>query len=61
MHVTRNGLHTSQILCTARELYFVHCILCVLHDSKMHTSNILRAARCAACKLTTIRPLPEKN
>ena len=47
MRVTRNGLHVSQLLCTARELYFVsyifvcctRVILNVLHDSKKHMSQ----------------------
>ena len=59
MHVTWNGLHMSQLLCTAHELFFVRCtrvIICVMHDSKKHASNVLCAAHkavflCAACKL----------
>ena len=62
MCVTRNGLHASQLSCTARELVFVHCmqvIICVLHDSKKHVSNASCTAcesvfLCATCKLTAI-------
>ena len=60
--VTRNGLHVSQLLCTACELLFVHCTrvtIRVMHDIKKHSSIALCAAResvflCAACKLTAI-------
>ena len=60
--VTRNGLHASQLLCTARELFFMPCmrlIICVMLNSKKHTSNAWCTARksvflCAACKLTAV-------
>ena len=42
MHVTRNGLHASQLSCTACKLFFACCtwvIIHVSHDSKKHTSN----------------------
>ena len=65
-HVTQNGLHASQLSCTACKqqlgYFFVCCIrvtICVMHDSKKHASN----ASCdthesvflyAACKLTVV-------
>ena len=62
MCVTQNGLHASQLSCTACELFFVQCtcvIIRVLHDSKKHVSNALCAAHdsvflCDACKLIAI-------
>ena len=60
--VTWNGLHANQLLCTAHELFFMLCmrmIICVMHDSKKHTSNASCVPRGsvslrAACKLTAI-------
>ena len=60
--MTQNGLHASQLLCTAHELFFMHCtqvIIRVLHDSKKQMSNALSSAResiflCALWKLTAI-------
>ena len=62
MHVTRNGLHVSQLSCNACKLFFMlrtRIIICVLHKSKKNASNALCAAcksvfLCAACKLTAI-------
>ena len=60
--VTQNGLHASQISCTACELFFMRCtqvIIHVMHDSKKHMSNASCAAcesvfLCAACKLSAV-------
>ena len=59
--VTHYVLHTSQFMCCMRAI-FVCCrqaILCVLHDSKKHTSQTLCAAHksvflCAPHELTDI-------
>ena len=60
--VTWNGLHVSQLLCTACELVFMCCmrvIIRVMHNSMKHASNASCAAcksvfLCAACKLTVV-------
>ena len=67
MRVTQNGLHASQLLCTAHKLFFVCCmrvIIRVLHNSKKHMSNASCTARESVflcCMQVNCHLLPEKD